>query len=251
MNLQSPKNIVSINSQSRSGGPSRERIWLMFDRIAARYDLLNHLLSFGFDRHWRKKLARFLPAGENLCLLDLATGTGDQLISILTEHDNIKQAVGSDLSVKMLEIAAKKIAKHGLNSIIKLITAGADKINFPDHTFDVITVSFGIRNFSNLEHSLNEMRRVLKPGGNLLILEFSLPGNKMIQKLYLFYLRKIIPLIGSWISGDEFAYRYLNETIETFPGGEMFCSLLTRAGFNNARITTLTGGIVMIYQGEK
>jgi len=231
--------------------PSRDQIWLMFDRIAGKYDLLNHLLSFGIDFYWRRKLARSLPAAENLVLLDLATGTGDQLISLLTHNKHIKQAVGADPSIQMLAIAEKKIRKRGFNDRIKLETGGADHIKYPDHTFDAITISFGIRNFAELEISLHEIRRVLKPDGRLLILEFSLPRNKKIRTLHLFYLRKILPRIGTCISGNSFAYHYLNETIETFPAGDSFCSILNKTGFNKIRANPLTWGIVTIYQAEK
>ncbi len=223
----------------------------MFDRIAGKYDLLNHLLSFGLDLHWRKKMSCFLPAGNDLSLLDLATGTGDQLISIMNKVARVHQAVGVDMSMQMLAIAKKKIKKYGWYPLVQLQSGEGSKINFPDNTFDVVTISFGIRNFIDLKLSLTEMWRVLKPAGRLLILEFSLPHNPIMRRLHLFYLRKILPFIGRTISGDDYAYRYLNETIETFPHGESFCSLLINRGFAQVQAKPLTCGIVTIYQGEK
>ncbi len=239
------------NPLETSPGPSRDKVWLMFDRIAGKYDLLNHLLSFGLDLHWRKKMSCFLPAGNGLSFLDLATGTGDQLISIMNRTDRILQAVGVDMSAQMLEIAGKKIKKYNWHTKVHLQSGEGGKIDFPDNTFDVVTISFGIRNFSDLQLSLSEIWRVLKPAGRLLILEFSLPQNPVLRRLHLFYLRRILPCIGRTISGDDYAYRYLNETIETFPYGDSFCSLLSKSGFAQVEAKALTGGIVMIYQGEK
>jgi demethylmenaquinone methyltransferase/2-methoxy-6-polyprenyl-1,4-benzoquinol methylase len=245
-----PKTNLS-NPHKTSSGPSRDKVWLMFDRIAGKYDLLNHLLSFGFDLHWRKKMAGFLPAGNGLSFLDLATGTGDQLISIMNKTDRIFQAVGVDMATQMLEVAKKKIKKYKWCSKVQLKSGEGSKIDFPENTFDVVTISFGIRNFSELQRSLSEIRRVLKPAGRLLILEFSLPQNSVMRRLHLFYLRWVLPFIGRTISGDDYAYRYLNETIETFPYGASFCSLLSKSGFTQVEARALTGGIVTIYQGEK
>jgi demethylmenaquinone methyltransferase/2-methoxy-6-polyprenyl-1,4-benzoquinol methylase len=234
-----------------SFNPSREKVWLMFDRIAGKYDLLNHLLSLGFDRQWRKNVIRYLPKVNNLSVLDLATGTGDQLVAILRHHQHIRRAVGMDMAAEMLAIARKKVEKTEFNKITEFKTGDAGNIDFPENSFDSVTISFGIRNFVDLEKSLSEIRRVLKPSGRLLILEFSMPENRMIRRLHLFYLRKILPAIGKLISGDDYAYRYLNQTIETFPYGEAFCSLLRKADFTGARAIPLTFGVVTLYQAEK
>jgi len=239
---------ANFNDQT---GPSRNQVWLMFDRIAGKYDLLNHLLSFGFDFYWRKKVTDCLPPQNELSLLDLATGTGDQLISIMKNNQQVQKGVGVDMSGQMLAIAGKKISRYKWQSKIKLQTGEGSKLDFSDHTFDVVTISFGIRNFINLQESLNEIRRVLKPAGRLLILEFSIPANKIMRRLHLFYLRNILPVIGRIISGDFYAYRYLNETIETFPYGDSFCSMLINNGFIRVKSQPLTCGIVTIYQGEK
>ena len=240
-----------INAPDTSPGLSRDKVWLMFDRIAGKYDLLNHLLSFGFDLRWRRKMSCFLPAGNGLSFLDLATGTGDQLISIMNQTDRILRAVGADMSAQMLEIAGKKIKKYKWHTKVQLQSGEGCKIDFPDNTFDVVTISFGIRNFSDLQLSLSEIWRVLKPAGRLLILEFSLPQNPLMRRLHLFYLRRILPFIGRTISGDDYAYHYLNKTIESFPYGDSFCALLIKSGFAQVEAKALTGGIVTIYQGEK
>lgn len=219
----------------------------MFDRIAPRYDLLNHLLSARRDVAWRKRMARHLPDGSGLMLLDLATGTGDQIFSILESTDRVKNAVGLDLSERMLEIGRGKI--HGRN--VELKNGDATAIPLVDNKFDVVTISFGIRNVIDVPGALREMRRVLKPGGRTLILECSLPRWRLLRGLYLFYLRHVLPRFGGWISGDAEAYRYLNVTIESFPKGEAFCDLMRSAGFKNVRAFPLSLGVAAIYQGDK
>jgi demethylmenaquinone methyltransferase/2-methoxy-6-polyprenyl-1,4-benzoquinol methylase len=223
----------------------------MFDRIAHRYDLLNRTLSMGQDVVWRNRVARYLPEFSNQHVLDLATGTGDQLISIFEKSDRVKSGVGIDMAEKMLELGRPKLSKRDLDRAIQLQTGNAAEIPFPEDTFHAVTISFGIRNVSDVPKSMREMRRVLKPGGRALILEFSLPGNKILRRLYLFYFRHILPRIGGLISGDSYAYRYLNETVESFPYGEVFCRLLREAGFTDVKMTPLTFGIAMIYQGDK
>jgi len=224
----------------------------MFDRIAGRYDLLNHLLSFGQDIFWRKKVSQFIPDRTGMQLLDLATGTGDQLISIVKNtNGKISAAIGIDLAEKMLEIGRKKIAENKMQNIAKMQLGNATEINFDKNSFDVLTISFGIRNVTDVKKSLSRMRTVLKNNGRLLILEFSLPQNKLIKNLYLFYFRKILPLIGGLISGDSYAYNYLNKTVETFPFGNDFCALLQNAGFEKVHAYPLTFGIATIYTGDK
>jgi len=223
----------------------------MFDRVARRYDLLNRLLSLGIDCAWRRKMASFLPPGNALHVLDLATGTADQLLFLFDESDRIKSGVGMDLAEEMLEIGRKKVARRGLSEFVCLKTGNAMDIPAKDNQFDVATISFGIRNMTDADRALKEMRRVLKPGGRALVLEFSLPRNRLIQKVHLFYLRHLLPRIGRWISGDPYAYRYLNETIETFPHGEAFCRLLADAGFSGVSVHPLTFGIATIYRGQK
>ncbi|MCD6248852.1 MAG: bifunctional demethylmenaquinone methyltransferase/2-methoxy-6-polyprenyl-1,4-benzoquinol methylase UbiE [candidate division Zixibacteria bacterium] len=230
--------------------PSRHDVHKMFDRIASRYDLLNHLLSANIDKHWRQRVAQLLPDGDNLSVLDLACGTGDQLIT-LHETGRVGQGIGIDLAEKMLDVGRKKISRLKLNSSLSLQTGDAGKIPFGNDLYDTVTISFGIRNMTDVNQTLCEMYRVLKPGGRALILEFSLPANELLRNGYLFYLRHLLPKLGALISGDNAAYRYLNETIETFPHGSAFCALMTNAGFKAVSQTTLSTGIASIYQGDK
>lgn len=222
----------------------------MFDRIARRYDLLNRVLSAGIDVTWRKKMAKFLPAADNLHLLDLATGTADQIIYLLGSN-RIARAIGVDLSEGMLTQGRKKIANLNLDNKVELRTGDACAIPFSDQIFDVVTISFGIRNVPDVQKSLHEMFRVLKPGGRALILEFSLPKSSWIRKPYLFYFRNVLPAIGETISGDEVAYRYLNMTVEDFPHGPDFLKLMENAGFKELHQEPLTFGIASIYIGIK
>lgn len=230
--------------------PDRTNVWKMFDRIAGRYDLLNHLLSANRDKQWRSRINRMLPAGDNLAVLDLASGTGDQLLA-LWESGRVKSGIGIDLAEKMLEVGREKIRRRSLDSWLELRTGDVQAIAFEDGRFDVTTISFGIRNMTDVSKSLAEMFRVLKPGGRSLILEFSLPTNGLVRAVYLWYFRHILPRLGKAISGDDGAYRYLNETVETFPYGEAFCGLMREQGFKNVKCAPLTLGIASIYSGDK
>jgi demethylmenaquinone methyltransferase/2-methoxy-6-polyprenyl-1,4-benzoquinol methylase len=217
----------------------------MFDRIAHRYDFLNRLLSFRQDLRWRRKTINFLPQNKNITLLDLATGTGDLIIT-LAPH--FKTIVGLDLSSKMLGVAAHKLKRNG-NVSLKI----GDALAIPesDESFEVVTMAFGIRNVLNVEGALAEIRRVLIPKGRLIILEFSMPKNAIIRWGYLLYFRRLLPSIGAFFSGDAKAYRYLNSSVEQFPYGEAFCKLMSNAGFSNVKAAPLTFGVATIYSGDK
>ena len=223
----------------------------MFDRIARRYDLLNRLLSFGQDVGWRRKLAGFLPEGECLEVLDVATGTADVIISLFQKSRRVFRAVGIDLAERMLEIGRQKIREHQLDRVVKLQIGDAIQLPFPDNRFHVVTIAFGIRNVDDVPRSLKEMYRVLKPGGRALILEFSLPERSVIRNTYLFYFRNILPRIGGIISGDFYAYQYLNQTVETFPYGASFTRMMSEAGFSRVGFKPLTFGVATIYYGDK
>lgn len=237
--------------EDRKKEPTRHDVWKMFNRIAPRYDLLNRLLSLRQDVAWRRKMARYLPDRPGLKLLDLATGTGDQILFLISQSDQIESAVGIDLAEEMLARGRQKVSAKGLETVIELKHGDATRIPFSDQQFDVITISFGIRNVVDVPQSLRDMYRVLKPGGRALILEFSLPANGLFRKLYLFYFRRILPLIGGLISGDMAAYRYLNQTVESFPYGRDFCDLMRDAGFVNVAFEPLTFSIAAIYRGDK
>ncbi len=232
---------------------TRKNVWVMFDRIAHRYDLLNRLLSFRQDVAWRNKLSRYLPKQDNLAVLDVATGTGDVLISLLKKSpkNKIAKSIGIDMAEKMLQFGREKLKRLKLDNRIELHQGNATDIQFNENTFDVATISFGIRNVNNLDLGIQNMYRVLKKNGRVLILEFSLPSNNLLKKLYLFYFRRILPFIGGIISGDSYAYNYLNQSVESFPYGNDFCEVLRRNGFNNVKYHTLTFGIASIYQGDK
>ncbi len=230
---------------------ARDAVWRMFDRIAPRYDLLNRLLSGGRDVAWRKRLARYLPPGEDLRVLDLATGTGDVLIMLDQASGRVGSGLGVDMAGEMLALGQRKLERGGLTERFTLARGDATVIPAADDSVDAVTIAFGIRNVDCVEKALAEMRRVLKPGGRALILEFSLPSNRLFRACYLFYFRHVLPRIGGLISGDRQAYRYLNETVESFPYGEAFIQLMERQGFHSVKEHPLTFGIASIYEGEK
>jgi demethylmenaquinone methyltransferase/2-methoxy-6-polyprenyl-1,4-benzoquinol methylase len=239
------------NIEKNDKNPPREDVHIMFDRISNRYDLLNRLLSFRRDVIWRKKLAELLPQRESIKILDLATGTGDVLFSLIQKNSHIISGVGLDMSSEMLKLAHIKINKNRLQDKLSLIRGDATNIPFDDNSFDVTTIAFGIRNVIDVNRSLSEMFRVLTPNGKALILEFSLPKNRIVKLLYLFYFRRILPLVGGVISGDSYAYSYLNKTVETFPYGSDFCELMRKIGFDSVRQHPMTFGIATVYEGMK
>ena len=225
--------------------PARKEIWKMFDLISPTYDRINRILSFGMDQNWRKELNNHLPKKEHLQILDLATGTCDQVLALLESPASIESITGIDLSQEMLEIAKKKIPEK-----VKFIRADAEKLPFQSLSFDVATFSFGIRNVTSPIASLQEIHRVLKPNGRCLILEFSMP-RKSIRWAYLVYLRYLLPLIGGLLSRKYKAYRYLNQTIETFPSGKEFCHLMEKAQFKRIKAMPMLMGGVTLYVGDK
>jgi len=229
--------------------PSRSKVWEMFDRIAGSYDLLNRLLSCGMDIGWRRTLCKHLPAGP-LNVLDMATGTADVLLEMDRKQGRIAYGVGSDMSWGMLSYGNEKVRARNPHSLT-LVRSSAICEAFASESFDAVSISFGIRNVMDVNAGLREMHRVLRPGGRALILEFSLPANPIIRAGSLFYFRNILPRIGGLISGDFQAYKYLNETVETFPYGEAFCALMRDAGFIDVRAIPLTFGIATLYLGDK
>ncbi len=223
----------------------------MFDRIAPSYDLLNRLLSFRRDIAWRKTLCSRLPDRPNQRVLDLATGTADVLLALHDQTDKVASGVGLDMSAGMLERGKQKIARRGLSGQLSLLLGDAASIAVSNDTFDAATIAFGIRNVAEVDAALSEIHRVLNPGGRVLILEFSLPRNAIIRCGYLFYFRHVLTNLGGLISGDRSAYRYLNESVEAFPYGEAFTTLMRKAGFSSVEALPLTFGIATLYQGDK
>ncbi len=223
----------------------------MFDQIAHRYDFLNHSLSLGQDILWRRRVSKYISGKTFSTFLDIATGTGDQLIRIVNKVNTIQSAVGVDMSRNMLNIGLKKIAKRNIQNRVALVQGDALNLPIYSDSVELITISFGIRNVIDVSKSLDEMFRVMKTEGMLIILEFSIPQNTLFRCFYLFYLRNILPIIGSFISGNKKAYTYLNKTIETFPYGNEFCKIMKQAGFTKITAKPLTFGIATIYCASK
>jgi demethylmenaquinone methyltransferase/2-methoxy-6-polyprenyl-1,4-benzoquinol methylase len=230
---------------------SRDEVWKMFDQISPTYDRVNRILSLGIDQYWRRKVARFLPQGEKLALLDCATGTGDQIVALMERSKRVGSAVGIDLAGEMLRIGRQKLQKKPYGYRVKFEVASALEIPYVDESFDCAAISFGIRNVTDVPHCLKEMQRVLKKNGRLLILEFSLPRYELFKKAHLFYLRTCVPKVGGLISKNQEAYTYLNQTIETFPCGEAFCELMRAAGYVNVQAHPWTFGIATLYSGDR
>jgi len=221
----------------------------MFDGIAPRYDLMNRLLSLGLDSGWRRQAVKALAPFRPRRVLDVATGSGDLALAVLTLDP--EQVAGVDISQRMLELAAAKAAKRHAGSKVVLERAAAEELPFADSSFDAVTVGFGVRNFADLEKGLGEMRRVLKPGGVAVILEFSLPGFFPLRLLHRFYLKNVIPLLGCLAAGNRAAYARLAESILAFPHGEEFTALLAGAGFSGAICRRLSLGVCTVYRAVK
>ncbi len=222
----------------------------MFDEIAYRYDFLNRVLSLGIDVEWRTKAIKQLLPFHPKKILDVATGTGD---FALTSYRILRpeKITGIDISDKMLKIGREKIAKSGLGNFIELIKGDSEAISLADNSFDAVTVAFGVRNFENLEKGLLEIKRVLKPGGKLIILECSKPSLPMIKQAYSFYMKFITPKIGKIIAKNNEAYQYLNDSVSKFPEKKSFIQILNQSDYRNAFYKTLTLGICTIYCADK
>lgn len=227
----------------------KEQVAKMFDNISRRYDLLNHLLSMGIDKGWRRKAIRLLEPLKPQAILDVATGTGDFAIQALTLKP--QKITGVDISEGMLAVGRKKIAEKKLEHLIELKSGDSENLPFGENNFDAVTVAFGVRNFENLEKGLAEIYRVIKPGGMVVVLEFSRPRAFPFKQLYSFYFKVILPKIGRFISSDKAAYTYLPESVEAFPDGEDFLHRLNTVGFKNTKCKALTFGISSIYTGLK
>jgi len=227
----------------------KQSVRRLFDSIAYRYDLLNHLLSGGVDLYWRRAAIETLASLRPVRILDVATGTADFAIAAL--RLNPEEVVGVDISEAMLQFGRRKLATKKLSDKIRLEEGEAENLEFPDNHFDAAIVAFGVRNFENLEGGLAEMKRVLKVHGRIVVLEFSKPRVFPFRQLYFFYFLNILPLVGRFVSKDKEAYRYLPDTVMRFPDGEEFLAILRKIGFSSVRQRTLTFGIASIYCGEK
>jgi demethylmenaquinone methyltransferase/2-methoxy-6-polyprenyl-1,4-benzoquinol methylase len=227
----------------------KEQVARMFDNISHRYDFLNHFLSLGIDKGWRKRAVRMLKADSPKQILDVATGTGDFAIQSLVL--NPERIVGIDISEGMLEVGRRKMKQRGVDSIIDMVYGDSENLPFEGNKFDAVTVAFGVRNFENLVKGLTEIFRVLRPGGKIVVLEFSRPKRFPFRQVYNFYFRFILPKLGRWISRDKAAYTYLPESVEAFPDGEDFVNILKGVGFKDISCTPLTFGISSIYIAQK
>lgn len=228
----------------------KEEVREMFDNIAPKYDLLNHTLSMSIDRVWRRRVVGEVRRAKPGRILDVATGTGDLAIAMARRIRDV-QVLGVDLSEQMLAVARRKIEARGLDGRIVLDRGDAERLAVADASVDVATVAFGVRNFGDLGAGLRELARTIKPGGKVVILEFSRPRNRVFRALYEFYSYKILPRIGGLVSRDKRAYEYLPASVGEFPASEEFMAMMARAGFRNCRARSQSFGIAQIYIGER
>lgn len=239
---------VVPDSSSQLG--KKEQVAEMFNNIAGKYDFLNHFLSLGIDKLWRKKAIAEVASVNPKRILDVATGTGDLAIAAATKIGGVV-VVGVDIADQMLEEGRKKIAEQDLSKVISMNLGDSEALPYADGSFDAVMCAYGVRNFENLEAGLSEMQRVMRPGGKLAILEFSRPSSFPIKQLYSFYFKNILPGIGGILSKHKTAYSYLPESVNVFPDGENFCQILVRCGFTNATARPLTLGVTTLYIASK
>jgi len=231
-------------------GSKKEQVSEMFDHIAPRYDFMNRFLSVGIDVSWRKKAIKRFQKDNPRQLLDVATGTADMSIMAARILDPEK-IIGIDISEKMLEIGRKKIDKEGLGTKIELFSGDGETINFPKDSFDGVMVAFGVRNFENLEKGMAEILRVMKPGAQLIVLEFSKPKLPGVKALYNFYMGVVAPQMAKWFNQNKKAYQYLNESARAFPDRQLFIDVLNKTGYSDTSFKPLSLGICCIYSGRK
>lgn len=240
---------MQVRPYKDSDQQKKLQVELMFDQIAPKYDFLNHFLSLGIDKLWRKKAIRILSDYPTDLLLDVASGTGD--FAIAASKLKPQKIIGFDLSEQMLNVGREKVKRLGLDRMIEFQKGDSESMPFQDKQFDALTVAFGVRNFENLEAGLKEFYRVLKDDGVAVILEFSKPKYFPMKQLYLFYFFRILPLVGRLISKDQSAYSYLPESVMAFPDDIAFLNLLQKNGFSKTSQHRLTFGIATIYIAQK
>jgi len=244
------RSIYSMSKPPITQTPGRkQQVQAMFNHIAGRYDLLNHLLSMGIDKGWRKKLVKLMARDNPRRILDLATGTAD--LAIAAAKINPDNITGTDIAEEMLAIGQEKVNKLGLGNKITLLKADSENLPFDDSEFDAAMVAFGVRNYENLPKGLTEMCRVLKPGSRAFILEFSKPQKFPVKQLFGFYSRFILPVIGRIVSKHSTAYSYLPESVAAFPQDKQFIKIMLEAGFSEAEFISLSFGITNLYIGKK
>ncbi len=229
----------------------KEQVEQMFDNIAPTYDKLNHIMSLNIDRVWRRRVMRIVRRAKAHKIMDVATGTGDLAIAMAKRVDRI-QILGVDLSEEMLAVAREKIRKQGLEERIMLEKGDAENlVMVADESVDAVTVAFGVRNFENMEQGLRELYRTIKHGGKLVVLEFSMPKNRLVRWIYRQYAHRLLPYVGGMISKDRRAYTYLPDSVEEFPAPEKFAQILKDVGFSKVRLRSQSFGIAYIYEATK
>jgi demethylmenaquinone methyltransferase/2-methoxy-6-polyprenyl-1,4-benzoquinol methylase len=241
---------ATVKPYQEKESEKREQVELMFNNISPKYDLLNRVLSLGIDTIWRKQALNLLKKDKPEYILDVATGTADLAIEAATRLKPTS-IVGIDIAENMLQIGREKITKKKLDKMITLQKGDSEKINFSDNTFDAVIVSFGVRNFQHLELGLSEIHRVLKPGGSIMVLEFSKPQKAPFKQVYQFYFKNILPIVGKMVSKDSAAYTYLPDSVNAFPDGKSFCAILEKIGFSIQHYKPFTFGVCTSYVGKK
>lgn len=244
--MEEKKVVKPYNDRDTS---KKEEVATMFNNISKRYDFLNHFLSLGIDKIWRKKAIRLLQEIQPKSVLDIATGTGDFAIAALKLKP--EEVIGVDISQGMLDVGIEKMKRKGVDDIISMQLGDSEKLPFEDQRFDALTVGFGVRNYENLEQGLSDMLRVLKTDGRAIILEFSKPRKFPVKQTFGFYSKRVIPFLGKTISKDKRAYEYLPESVAAFPEGQDFLEIMKKVGYKNVDSQMVSGGIATIYWGTK
>ena len=240
------KQVVPYKNQKEN---KKKQVRQMFDGISKDYDLLNRVISGGIDVRWRKNVVSYLIPEKPKKILDIATGTADLAIELT--KTNAEEIVGLDISPGMLEIGKQKVTSKGMDKVIKMVIGDSEKLDYNDAYFDAVTVAFGVRNFENLDKGLQEINRVLRPGGNLVILETAVPTSFPMKQFYGFYTQKVLPILGSLFSKDKAAYRYLSDSAAAFPFGKVFNNILLKNGFIEVKDFPQTLGVASIYCAKK
>lgn len=239
----------SVTPYKDSQDSKKKQVTAMFDNIAGNYDQLNRVISFGIDVSWRKKVVKIIKSTHPQTVLDIATGTGD--LAIAMSSTGAKKIIGLDISPGMLEVGKVKVTQQKLEGLIEMVVGDSEALPFKEGEIDAVTVSFGVRNFENLEKGLGEIYRVLKPGGKLVVLETSVPSQFPFKQGYYFYTRNLLPLIGKLFSKDKVAYKYLSDSAAAFPCGKAFNNILEKVGFKEVVNKPQTFGVASIYVGTK
>lgn len=245
-NINAVTNIVPDETSNLS---KKAQVADMFNNIAGKYDFLNHFLSLGIDKSWRRKAIAAISGIHPKVILDVATGTGD--LAIEASKLSPEKIIGIDIAIQMLSVGRQKIKEAQLVGIITLETGDSEALRFDNEYFDAITCAYGVRNFENVYTGLCEMHRVMRAGGKLAILEFSHPARFPIKQGYQLYFKYILPLMGKIVSKHSKAYTYLPESVKAFPEGKQFCRMLEDVGFKNVKANPLTFGITTLYTANK